>query len=150
MQNRSASSQSLITAAMILLGLAALVLLFALLNKAVNPTISPEVQENPTGLLGSKIKVQLINANGIPNTAKRVRQYLINYGFDVVSIRNNGEAEAYSSVYDRTGVIKHAQTLATVLEIPPGRVATQTKHDEYLDVTIVIGKDYLKIKPFKK
>lgn len=150
MPNRSASSQTLITAAMVLLGLAALVLLFALLNRAVNPTINANIQENPLGLLGDKIKVQLINANGTPNTAKRVRQYLINYGFDVVSVRNQSEQEAYSNVYDRTGVLSHAQTVAKLLDIPPGRVQSKPKHDELLDVTVLIGKDYLKIKPFKK
>jgi LytR cell envelope-related transcriptional attenuator len=138
------------TAAMVLLGLSALVLLFSLLNRAVNPTINASVEENPLGLLGDKIKVQLINANGVPNSAKRVRQHLINYGFDVISVRNQTEIEAYSQVLDRTGVINHAQTVAKVLEIPPPRVDSRPKHDELLDVTVVIGQDYKNIKPFKK
>ncbi len=74
--------------------------------------------------------------------------YLRARGYDIVELRNYHRFDVEKSlVIDRTGRIENAEKVARALGIPAGRVIQQLNPDYFVDVSIVIGRDYLSLKP---
>ena len=55
-----------------------------------------------------------------------------------------------SMVIDRTGNTKNAKRVAQNLGIQEKYVIQQVNKNYFLDATVVIGKDYLELNPFKQ
>jgi hypothetical protein len=55
-----------------------------------------------------------------------------------------------SMVIDRTGNIKNALLVANSLGIPEKNVIQQINKNYFLDATVVVGRDYLELIPFKE
>lgn len=88
------------------------------------------------------VRVAVLNASGIPRLADRGRARLRDDGrFDVKEIGNApGFSPDSSVVLDRVGQVGHARAVADALGI--SRVESRPDANLYLDVTVVLGKDW--------
>ena len=98
-----------------------------------------------------KTQVEILNGCGVSGIAKRATRFCRQNDLDVVAMDNFKHFNVqYSYVIDWMGNKKKAQEIARLLGIDPRRVKTQIDPTKQLDATIVLGKDYQQLKPFKK
>jgi hypothetical protein len=96
---------------------------------------------------GAIIQVDLLNGCGVPGAATVVRDYLRARGYDVVEMRNYKSFDVEESlVVDRTGENQAAEKIAYALGINKARIVRQINPDYYVDVSVIIGKDYKSMK----
>ena len=96
------------------------------------------------------IQVEVLNGCGIGGIADMFTDYLRNQTFDVVNSGNYVSFDINESlVIDRIGNMANARKVAESLNINKKNVIQQLNDDYFLDVTIIIGKDYYKLKPLK-
>jgi len=133
-----------------LLGALALVLVIVFVSRSFSGGIDPYRENNTGQLVGEVIQVSVRNGCGVSGLAGDLTQYLRKNGFDVVEVGDHVSFdEEQSIVYDRIGDLESAKKLAAAVGIPEDRVIQDIDADEYLDATIVIGKDYESLTPFK-
>lgn len=88
-----------------------------------------------------RVRVEVLNASGVPGLAAKGRTVLRDRGFDVVFVGNaQGYAPDTSLVLDRVGRMELARSVADELEIP--RIYVRPDSNVYVDVTVVLGKDW--------
>jgi hypothetical protein len=88
-----------------------------------------------------RIRVEVLNASGVPGLARRGTEVLRDGGFDVVSYGNApGFAPDTSLVLDRVGRMEVARSVADAVQIP--RVYARPDSNVYVDVTVVLGRDW--------
>lgn len=88
-----------------------------------------------------RIRVEVLNASGVPGLARRGTEVLRDGGFDVVSFGNApGFAPDTSLVLDRVGRMEVARSVADAVQIP--RVYARPDSNVYVDVTVVLGRDW--------
>ena len=121
-------------------------LLYSLLSRTV---LSPPVDTERSGVAaGTTIQLDVLNGCGIPNAGTQFTSYLRARGFDVVEIRNYKTFDVDESlVIDRTGDMNNARKVAYALGIGKEHIIQQMNQDYYVDVSVVIGKDYKSLKP---
>jgi len=111
----------------------------------------PHREENPSRLVGEVIQIEVRNGCGVAGVARQVTAYLRSRGFDVVE---SGNFEHFNvektQVIARTKSIDAARKVAEQLGVDAVAVSQEIAPDLYLDVTVVIGKNYPQLKPFKK
>lgn len=96
------------------------------------------------------IQVEVLNGCGISGVADMFTNYLRQHNFDVVNSGNYVSFDINESmVIDRIGNMANARKVAESLNINKKNVIQQLNEDYFLDVTIIIGKDYYKLKPLK-
>ncbi len=96
------------------------------------------------------IQVEVLNGCGISGVADRMTDYLRSKDFDVVNIGNYISYDVDESmVIDRIGNMANAYKVAKSLGIKNENVIQQLNKDYFLDVSIVIGRDYFSLTPFK-
>jgi hypothetical protein len=99
------------------------------------------------------IQLDVLNGCGVTGVADRFTDYLRARDFDVVEIGNykvNGNINYNideTFVIDRIGNKANAIKVAEILGIEKVKVIQQLNDDYFLDVSLVIGKDYYKLKP---
>ena len=137
-----------VNTALIIFGIGAIVLLYALATRQLTPRTSPE-RTTETGLVGQIIQVEVRNACGVTGLAKTTTDFLRRKGFDVVEVGDHDEFNVERSVViDRIGDLDAARKLATTLGLPADRVEQDIREDFYLDASVIIGKDYEIMRPF--
>ena len=88
-----------------------------------------------------RVRVEVLNASGVPGLARRGTDALRDGGFDVVSYGNAPGFQPDSSlVLDRVGRMELARSVADAISIP--RVYARPDSNVYVDVTVVLGKDW--------
>lgn len=88
-----------------------------------------------------RVRVEVLNASGVPGLARRGTDALRDVGFDVVSYGNApGFAPDTSLVLDRVGRMELARSVADALQVP--RVVARPDSNVYVDVTVVLGRDW--------
>ncbi len=110
-----------------------------------------EVIENGEKEVASDIiQCEVLNGCGVPGVADRFTDYLRSRNFDVVEIGNymNFDVEE-TMVIDRIGNLANAKKVADFLGVKHQKVFQQLNDDYFLDVSIIIGKDYFQLKPLK-
>lgn len=86
------------------------------------------------------------NENGV---ATRFTEYLRKNGVDVVEIGNYKSRDVEKTlVIDRSGDKNKAKKVAMTLGVNEKNIIQQMNNSLYLDVTVVIGKDFNELKPF--
>lgn len=140
----------LLNVSLVVLGLATLILIYALAARFLFPRTDPMREANPAGLVGEYIQVEVRNGCGVSGLAGRMTKYLRRHGFDVVEVGDHTSFdEPYSYVVDRVGDLEAARKVALALGIPETRVRQEIRPEYFLDATIVIGKDYASLRPFR-
>lgn len=96
------------------------------------------------------IQIEVLNGCGVTGIADRFTDYLRSKDFDVVNTGNHKSFEiAETMVIDRIGNLANAKKVAEALGIQRDKPFTQLNSDYFLDVTIIIGKDYYTLTPVK-
>ncbi len=100
---------------------------------------SPPTRDAPRPT--ERVRVEVLNASGVPGLARRGTETLRDGGFDVVSYGNApGFAPDTSLVLDRVGRMELARSVADAVQIP--RVYARPDSNVYVDVTVVLGRDW--------
>lgn len=124
-------------------------LFFGILAYAIGGSSAGETEM----IVGEKIRtiqLDVLNAAGEPKLAQRMTDFLRRRGFDVVEMGNYREKEIERTlVVDRGGNRQAALQVANALGIPEGRVVEQQDKTLYLDVSVIIGRDFKTLAPFR-
>lgn len=114
-----------------------------------------DVIEDKKELAAEIIQMNVLNGCGVNGVADRFTDFLRFHNFDVVDIGNymvRGKVNYNvdeTFVIDRIGNRANAEKVADVLGIEKVKVIQHINDDYFLDVSLVIGKDYFKLKPIK-
>lgn len=96
------------------------------------------------------IQVEVLNGCYIEGVADRFTEFLRNNGFDVVNIGNYLHHDMDETlIIDRIGNMANAYKVAKALGVKNENVIQQLNNNYFLDVSIIIGKDYFTLKPLK-
>ena len=92
------------------------------------------------------IQVEVLNGCGVIDIADKFTDSLRKKNFDVVNTANYRTFEINKSiVIDRSGNMMNAEYLAEVIGLDKKRVIQQKNKNYFLDVTLIVGKDYRKL-----
>ena len=97
------------------------------------------------------IVVRILNGNGTSGVAYKLREFLLNQGFDVSETTN---ADHFN--YEKTIVYLHSsdysmsKKVSDKLGISNNPVLDDRSPDYPCDITIVMGKDYKQLPPFQE
>ncbi len=109
--------------------------------------------EEPIIIEGSRrraIQLDVLNATDERGLAQRATDFLREKGFDVVEMGNSlVKDQDQTIVYDRTGKVDGALSVAKALGVPQEQVIRKIDPTLYLDVTVIIGRDYRTLKPWQ-
>jgi hypothetical protein len=96
------------------------------------------------------IVVRILNGCGVSGVAYKLREYLLTQGFDV-SETTNADHFNYEKtiVYLHTKDYKMSTVVSRALNISNNPVLDDRAPDYPCNVTILIGKDYQQLPPFK-
>ncbi|HOJ37183.1 MAG TPA: LytR C-terminal domain-containing protein [Ignavibacteriales bacterium] len=124
-------------------------LVYSIIVKFTKDDNISEITINNQGLPSEIIQVEVLNASDIAGVAERVTDFLRNSKVDVVNISNYHIKDIpYTLVIDRRGNMANAYQIAKILNVSEKNVISQINNDYLVDVTIIIGRDYNKLKPF--
>jgi hypothetical protein len=137
----------LMNGAIALLGLIVLYLAWALVDRTVlNPPMENLRSEDAPREV---IQIDVLNGCGDAGVASKVASFLRARGYDVVEMKNYRTFDvAESLVIDRAGNEENAGKVAYALGVEGRNMITQINQDYYVDVSVVIGKDYRTLRPF--
>ncbi len=142
-------TNGLLNVALVVLGLAVMVLLYALVTRSVGTRTDPVRAGNPGQLVGKIIQVEVRNGCGVDHLAAQTTEFLRDRGFDVVEVGDHTSFDQQQSVViDRVGDLESARRIAAALDIPEDRVIQDIRTDYYLDASVIIGHDYKTLEPF--
>jgi hypothetical protein len=119
---------------------------FALVKRHV---LEPSVDVGKAGVVpGEIIQIDVLNDSGLQGAANGCTSYLRARGYDVVEMRNFKTSDVDESlVIDRVGNRTNAERVAYALGIKKKNIIQQINPDYYVDVSVVIGKDFNSLKP---
>jgi len=147
--NRNPSEKNIIPHSYLFLNISILVLsvlvifLAYSLVKNLKNVFHSSVDERDNTQETKIIQVEVLNGCGVNGVADRVTEFLRAKNFDVVNIGNYRSFDIDNSiVIDRTDEIENAKRVAKVLGIDSTGVIQQINDDYFLDVTLIIGKDF--------
>jgi hypothetical protein len=130
-------------------GLILAILLVSLVTRLGSPKAETQRVYNPEGLLGEIIQVDVRNGIGESGLAGQMTDFLRDSGFDVIEHGDHNSFDVDSTVVlDRIGNLDAAYQVALALGIPRDKVRSEERADLYLDVSVIIGSDYRKVRPF--
>lgn len=137
-------SNLILNSIILLLGILVIFLAFSLVNRLSSR--SSEQADNSKEIASSVIQVEVLNGCGVTGVAEKFTDYLRKEKFDVVQMGNYISFDIDKSlVIDRTGNMANAEKVAAALGIDKKNVIMQKNDDSFLDVSVVIGKDYKKL-----
>jgi hypothetical protein len=111
-------------------------------------TSSSQITRQPSN---QTLQIDVQNGTGVQGLGNKFMEYLREKGFDVVEMGNFSTSDIKTSmVIDRAGNMKNAGLVARTLGISEKYVIQQVNKNYFLDATVVIGRDYLELNPFKQ
>lgn len=114
----------------------------------ISPPVNAEVER--TDMLvtkGEKIQLKVLNASGESNLAREFTDFLRARKFDVVEMGNFGEVIEHSQVIDKVSDKVAANKVAYALGVGATNVVSKPDPDAFVDAEVIIGKDFLSLKP---
>jgi hypothetical protein len=98
-----------------------------------------------------KMQVEVLNGCGKTGIAAVTTDFLRKSEIDVIYSGNFKHFNINQSmVLDRVGNKDNAEKIAGILGIEADLIKTEINPNRQLDVTVILGKDYSTLKPFKK
>lgn len=138
----------LLNAVIFLLGAVIIYLLYSAVAK-IGGGEEP-VEKVNLGTPSEIIQVEVLNGCGVSGVADRFTDYLRRNKVDVVNVGNYHRYDVeYTLVIDRMGNRANAYKVAQNLGIKNKYIVQQLNDDYFLDVTVVVGRDYYKLSPMK-
>lgn len=99
---------------------------------------------------GQVIQIDLLNGCGVNGAASKFTGYLRARGYDVVEMKNYKTSDVRESlVIDRTGNVETAQKVAYALGVKEKNIIQQINQNYFVDVSVVVGKDFNALKPYQ-
>ncbi len=123
----------------------------ALVNRLIlSPPVNPEVPTELQRTASEKIiQLNILNASGSRGLAATMTDYLRARGFDVVEFGNYDTLLDRSIVIDRVDDSASTARVAYSIGIADTLCRREVDSTLYLRCTIIIGKDYPSLKPFR-
>lgn len=109
-------------------------------NPDQRPAPSQQPTPTPAAVPDSRVRVEVLNGSGKTGLARFATDQLRDAGYDVVHLGNASSAAKTSVVIDRVGKREIANRVAQALQI--ATVETQVDTSRYLEVTVILGKDW--------
>lgn len=124
-------------------------MLYSIYIKIAKPNNNYE--SNSTNQTPSEIiQVEVLNGCGVGGVADRFTDFLRTNNFDVVNISNYIRFDMDETIIiDRIGNMANAYKVAKSLGVKNDNVIQQLNNDYFLDVSIIIGRDYFTLQPLK-
>lgn len=144
--NKSSLTSHFLNAVILLLSIVIIFLVYSLVIKITSATkTEAAVPDKPAKI----VQLEVLNGCGSAGIAEKFTEYLRGNNFDVVQTGNYISFDINNTlVIDRTGNRANAEKVAEMLGVEKSNIILQKNSDYFLDVSLVIGKDYLKLKPF--
>ncbi len=141
----SHSSNLILNSIIVLLGVLIIFLTYSFITQ-ISHFSRVESDKNNNKSASSIIQVEVLNGCGASGVAEQFTDLLRKEKFDVVQVGNYISFDIDNSlVIDRTGNRLNAEKVARALGIDSKNVIMQKNDDSFLDVSVVIGKDYKKL-----
>ena len=100
---------------------------------------------------GERIQLTVLNGSGQSDLARRFTDFLRARKFDVVEMANYSRSDVEQSfIIDEINDSSAAQKVAYALGIDPKKIEKKVDSNAFVDAALVIGKDYLSLKPMKE
>jgi hypothetical protein len=111
-------------------------------------SISQDKNNNDKETASAIIQIEVLNGCGVDGIAAKFTDYLRQRDFDVVQVGNYTSSNIEESmIIDRIGNKANAEKLAETLGLNKQNIIQQLNKDYFLDLTLIIGKDYNKLEP---
>jgi glycerol-3-phosphate cytidylyltransferase-like family protein len=108
-------------------------------------------KQKPVNPVKQKTQVEVLNGCGTSGIAKSVTDFLRKSEIDVVYLGNYKNFNvAKSQVIDRSGDLENARKIARILGVSEKQVKSEIDKSKQLKASILLGKDYKSLTPFKK
>ena len=132
------------------LSLCVVLMLSSFITRIITPPVETELDldTQPTNEIEQVIQVNVLNACGKAGLARNIQNFLMERGYDVVSIGNYDQELDNSIVIDRLGDISSANKVAYALGVDETSITSGIDSTMFVRATVIVGKDYLQLKPF--
>jgi hypothetical protein len=150
-KNVTASLNSFAINILIFLLLTVIIYLSYSLFIKLNKKEITEAELRNSGKPAEIIQVEVLNGCGVSGIADRFTDYLRDNNVDVVKTGNYIQFDIDETiVIDRIGNKANSDYVAELLNVRNGNSITQINNDYFVDVTVIIGRNYFKQSPIKK
>jgi hypothetical protein len=148
LQTRTVRYSKLMKGVFAILSLALIVTVYVLAHRSFsNHTVM--VDPLPSSI-DRMLEVEVLDGAGSTKAAQYVTNMLRLQGYDVVEMKKNNDGMIERTfVIDRSGNLEAARKLAKTLGIAQDKVFQKIDRNLYLDVTVIIGKDFSRLKVFQ-
>ncbi len=132
------------------LSLCVVLMLSSFITRIITPPVETELDldTQPTNEIEQVIQVNVLNACGKTGLARNIQNFLMERGYDVVSIGNYDQELDNSIVIDRLGDMSSANKVAYALGVDETSITSGIDSTMFVRATVIVGKDYLQLKPF--
>ena len=94
------------------------------------------------------LQIDVLNGCGAKGIGAKFTDYLRAKGFDVVESKNYKSFQiSQTMVVDRVGDLSAARRVAAALGVGEKNIIQQINPDYFVDVSVIIGKDYSQLNP---
>ncbi|MEW5799931.1 MAG: LytR C-terminal domain-containing protein [Bacteroidota bacterium] len=115
------------------------------------PAASAVKPKNDADTSHVPIQINVLNGCGTAGVGNTMTKFCRQAGYDVVEMGNYKSFDVEESmVIDRSGRLNDAKFLASSLGIKPKNVIQQFSNDHMVSASVVIGKDFKTLVPWKK
>ena len=112
---------------------------YAFISRYTDPPVIEKQQSKPPRV----IQLDVLNGCGVKGVGAKFTNYLRTNGFDVVEMKNYKTFNiSQTLVVDRIGDLGLARRVAATLGVTDKNVVQQINPDYFVDVSVIIGKDY--------
>lgn len=144
-QKKNASrstSNLLLNVILVVLALLILFLGYALIVQISNTFRKEDVSEQKI-FLPSQVQIEVLNGCGVSGVADRFTEFLRAKGFDVVNKGNYSSFDVDNTlVIDRSNNPDKSKMVADAIGLEKKRIVKQFNNQYFLDISLIIGKDY--------
>lgn len=126
------------------------ILIYSMVNRfLINPPADAlRADGNSPTKVEDVIQITVKNECGEKDVAMDFTNYLRRHGFDVVETANGNEfGRQFTTVVNTSGDYENALRVAAALGVRKEHVITDIDPRSYVDVEVLIGKDYENLKP---
>ena len=135
---------------LVLLGTVVVMILSLLFRFVFSHPVVAEIPEGKGRTASEKyLQINILNGAGEKKIASKAMDYFRNRGFDVVEINNYETPVEKSFVIDRVGDMNSAKQVSFALGVPDSLIQSDIDSSLYLRSSVVLGKDYRTLKPFR-
>ncbi len=126
----------------VVLALLILFLGYALIVQ-ISSSFSKEETVEQKIILPSQVQIEVLNGCGVAGVADRFTEFLRTEGFDVVNKGNYSSFDVDNTlIIDRSNNPEKSSMVAEAIGVEKRKIIKQFNNQYFLDVTLIIGKDY--------